>query len=74
MQYILRAEYTGPGGLVCIPVTSDFHGVDYVSNGSMIIRWTGPDVVYDLETEADRLNGQWYDVVIYYTLMLNIYS
>ena len=61
-QSILQAEYTGPDGLVCVPVASDFSGVDYVSNASVIIRWTGPDVVYDLETDVDRLNGE-YDIV-----------
>ena len=58
LQSILQAEYTGPDGLECILVANDFSGVDYVSNGSVIIRWTGPDVVYDLETEVDRLNGK----------------
>ena len=57
-QSVLQAEYTGPDGLVCVPVASDFSGVDYVSNGSVIIRWTGPDVLYDLETEIDHLNGK----------------
>ncbi|XP_065900650.1 plexin-A2-like isoform X2 [Dysidea avara] len=61
LQSILQAEYTGPDGLECILVANDFSGVDYVSNGSVIIRWTGPDVVYDLETEVDRLNVILYD-------------
>ncbi|XP_065900625.1 plexin-B-like isoform X3 [Dysidea avara] len=60
-QSVLQAEYTGPDGLVCVPVASDFSGVDYVSNGSVIIRWTGPDVLYDLETEIDHLNVILYD-------------
>ena len=46
---------------MCVPVASDFSGVDYMSNASVIVRWTGPDVVYDLEADVDHLNGE-YDI------------
>jgi len=42
-----------------------------VSNASVIIRWTGPDVVYDLETDVDRLNGE-YDTVQVQRLFFHI--
>jgi len=51
---VLQANFVAPDTLECLSNTSNFSGVEYVNDGVVIIRWTGPDVVYDL----DHLNGK----------------
>ena len=55
---VLQAEYTGSDGLECIPSANNFSNFEYVNDGMVVVRWTGPNVVYDLENEVDRLNGK----------------
>jgi len=55
---ILQAEYTGPDSLVCIPNASNFSSIDYINDGSVIVMWTGPDLMYNLNMEVNHLNGK----------------
>ena len=51
-----EAIYTGPNnGLVCMAGVDDFTQVDYVNNASVSVLWTGPNVMYYLESDADPL-------------------
>jgi len=55
---VIQANFVAPDTLECLSNTSNFTGIDYVNDSVVIIRWTGPNVTYDLETEVDRLNGK----------------
>ena len=46
----MQAEYVGSDSLVCISETG------YI-NGSVSVRWIGPNVDYNIETEIDFING-----------------
>ena len=55
----IQAEYTGPNnGLVCVSRMDDFEQAEYVSDASVSVVWTGPNVMYNLETEVDPLTGK----------------
>ena len=55
---MIEAEYTGANNsLVCVPGVNDFVQVEYVNNASASVLWSGPDVLYSLETETDPLTG-----------------
>ena len=54
---MIEAEYTGANGLVCVPGVNDFVQVEYVNNASVSVLWSGPGVIYYLETEVDPLTG-----------------
>ena len=55
---MIEAEYTGANNsLVCIPGMNDFVQVGYVNNASVSVLWSGPDVMYNLETDVDPLTG-----------------
>jgi len=69
---VLQANFVALDTLECLSNTSNFTGVEYVNDSVVIIRWTGPDVVYDLETEVDRLNGK--VILLYCTFMINFQS
>ena len=47
---ILQAEYMGSDSLVCVSEAG------YV-NGTVSIRWIGPDVEHSLESEIDFINS-----------------
>ena len=57
---MIEAEYTGANSLVCVP---DFTQVEYVNDASVSVLWSGPDVLYNLETDVDPLTG----ILIHYT-------
>ena len=54
---MIEAEYTGANSLVCVSAVDDFTQVEYVDNASVRVLWSGPDVMYNLETDVDPLNG-----------------
>ena len=54
---MIEAEYAGANSLVCVPGVNDFVQVEYVNNASVSVLWSGPDVMYHLETEVDPLTG-----------------
>ena len=54
---MIEAEYTGANSLVCVLGIDDFTQVEYVDNASVNVLWSGPDVMYSLETDVDPLNG-----------------
>ena len=55
---MIEAEYTGANNsLMCVPRVNGFGQVEYVNSASVSVLWSGPDVTYYLETEADPLTG-----------------
>ena len=54
---MIEAEYTGANSLVCVPGVNDFVQVEYVNNASVSVLWSGPDVMYNLESDVDPLTG-----------------
>ena len=55
---MIEAEYARANdSLVCVPGVNDFVQVEYVNNASVSVVWSGPDVTYSLETEADPPTG-----------------
>ena len=54
---MIEAEYTGANSLVCVSGVNDFVQVEYVNNASVSVLWSGPDVMYSLETDVDPLTG-----------------
>ena len=55
---MIEAEYTGANdSLVCVPGVNDFVQVEYVNNASVSVLWSGPGVMYSLETDVDPLTG-----------------
>ena len=54
---MIVAEYTGANSLLCVPRVDDFTQVTYINDASMSVLWTGPDIVYNLETDVDPLTG-----------------
>ena len=54
---MIEAEYTGTNSLVCVPGVNSFVQVEYDNSASVSVLWSGPDVIYYLETEADPLTG-----------------
>ena len=54
---MIEAEYTGANSLVCVPGVDDFTQVTYVNDASVSVLWSGPDVMYSLETDVDPLTG-----------------
>ena len=64
---MIEAEYTGANNsLVCMPGVNDFTQVEYVNNASVSVLWTGPNVMYYLETDVDALTS----MIYVYTLQL----
>ncbi|XP_065902814.1 plexin-B-like isoform X2 [Dysidea avara] len=55
LQSILRAEHVGPDVIHCITRPNSFSQVEYI-RGRIDVRWTRPDLVYELENEVDPLN------------------
>ena len=54
---MIEAEYTGANSLVCVLGERDFTQVDYMKDASVSVLWSGPDIMYSLETGIDPLNG-----------------
>ena len=54
---MIEAEYTGANSLLCVLGENDFTQVTYVNDASVSVLWSGPDIVYNLETEVDPLTG-----------------
>ena len=69
----IPAEYTGPNySLLCIPAVDNFTQLDYVSDGTVSVLWTGPNTfTYYLETEVDPLTGMIYVYCVYVHIYLN---
>ena len=58
---MIEAEYTeANNSLVCMPGVNDFTQVEYVNDSSVSVLWTGPNVMYYLETDVDPLTGMIY--------------
>ena len=49
---------------MCVPRVNDFEEVEYVDNATVSVLWTGPNVMYNLETIVDPLTGKIY--LLYY--------
>ena len=54
---MIVAEYTGANSLVCTLEVKDFMQVTYVNDASVSVLWSGPDIMYSLETDVDPLTG-----------------
>ena len=49
---------------MCVPKVNDFEEIEYVDNANVSVLWTGPNVMYNLETIVDPLTGKIY--LLYY--------
>ena len=57
---------------MCIAGVDDFIQVDYVNNASVSVLWTGPNVMYYLESEVEPLTCM-YSYVLVTAILFCIY-
>ena len=50
---------------MCVPRENDFKEFLFVDNARVSVLWTGPNVMYNLETEVDPLTGKIYTLQLY---------
>ena len=58
---------------MCTAGVDDFEQVDYVNNASVSVLWTGPNVMYYLESEVDSLTCMYSYVLVTANLYVYLY-
>ena len=58
---------------MCV-LRDDFKELVYLDNANLSVLWTGPDVMYNLETAVDPLTGKIYTLQLYVCRYLHINS
>ena len=66
---MIEVEYTGANSLVCILGVDDFTQAEYVNNASVSVLWSGPNVMYNLETDVDPVTG----ILVHYLINVCVY-
>ena len=56
---------------MCVPGVDDFTQVEYVDSASVSVLWSGPDVMYFLETDVDPLTGM---ILFGYCIIMCVYA
>ena len=59
---------------MCIARVDDFTQVDYVNNASVSVLWTGPNVMYSLESEVDPLTCMYSYILVTAILCVYLYQ